>query len=126
MRYEVNPSFIPGQLEELFRAAWPDGDKGDCGRVLRHSLADVAAFDDERMVGFINVTWDGGAHAFLVDTTVHPDYRRHSIGTSLVQRATEGARAAGCSWLHADWEETYATFYERCGFSRTNAGLIRL
>jgi hypothetical protein len=41
--------------------------------VLQHSLTWITASSDGVLVGFVNVATDGGAHAFLLDTTVHPD-----------------------------------------------------
>ncbi|NEA41688.1 GNAT family N-acetyltransferase, partial [Streptomyces sp. SID11385] len=35
--------------------------------------------------------------------------------------------AAGCDWLHVDYEEHLRPFYEKaCGFAPTAAGLVRL
>ena len=49
------------------------------------------------------------------------------MGTQLVAAATEGARAAGCEWLHVDFDEHLREFYfDACGFTPTNAGLISL
>ena len=37
------------------------------------------------------------------------------------------ARAAGCEWLHVDFDPELAPFYlGACGFERTDAGLIHL
>jgi hypothetical protein len=36
-------------------------------------------------------------------------------------------RAAGCEWLHVDFEDHLRAFYfDACGFVPTNAGLIEL
>jgi hypothetical protein len=44
-----------------------------------------------------------------------------------VELAVEGARAAGCEWLHVDFEDHLRGFYfDACGFVPTNAGLIEL
>jgi hypothetical protein len=44
-----------------------------------------------------------------------------------VELAVEGARAARCEWLHADFEDHLRSFYvDACGFVPTNAGLIEL
>jgi predicted N-acetyltransferase YhbS len=52
---------------------------------------------------------------------------RQGIGAGLVATATEHARAAGCEWLHVDFEDHLTGFYFRsCGFTPTNAGLIAL
>ncbi|HEX4127081.1 MAG TPA: GNAT family N-acetyltransferase [Acidimicrobiales bacterium] len=96
-------------------------------QVERHSLGWVCAFDDDRLVGFVNVAWDDAVHAFVVDTVVETGSRRRGIGHGLVQVAERESRAAGCEWLHVDFEEDLRDFYfGSCGFSPTPAGLIAL
>jgi len=74
----------------------------------------------------VNLAWDGGVHAFLVDVTVHPDFRRRGIGQQLVKRAVEIARERGIEWVHVDFESRLRGFYQQCGFRYTEAGLIHL
>jgi GNAT superfamily N-acetyltransferase len=63
----------------------------------------------------------------VLDTMVPVRVRRHGIATRLVRVATEQARAAGCEWLHVDFEPHLRGFYlEACGFTPTEAGLIGL
>jgi GNAT superfamily N-acetyltransferase len=94
---------------------------------LAHSLGWVCARRGAELAGFVNVAWDGGAHAFILDTVVATAARRHGIGAGLVGAATREARAAGCEWLHVDFEDHLRSFYfGSCGFLPTNAGLIRL
>jgi GNAT superfamily N-acetyltransferase len=96
-------------------------------RLAQHSLGWVCAHRGDVLVGFVNVSWDGGVHAFLVDSVVAADARGHGIGTALVAAAVSGARAAGCQWLHVDYEPHLAPFYvESCGFRPTAAGLVAL
>src|SRR5215467_11652301 len=79
------------------------------------------------LVGFVNVAWDGCDHAFLLDTRVAAEHQRQGIGTALVGHAAGHAKAAGCEWLHVDFEEHLAAFYfDACGFRPTTAGLIHL
>lgn len=68
----------------------------------RHSLTWLGAFEGVRMIGFANLAWDGGVHAFLVDVLVAPDRRRRGTGRALVAEALRLATEAGCAWLHAD------------------------
>lgn len=97
------------------------------GQVERHSLGWVCARDGARLVGFVNVAWDGSGHAFLLDTVVAVDARRTGVGTGLVAEATRQSGAAGCEWLHVDFEDHLSGFYfEACGFRPTRAGLIPL
>ncbi|MFJ9615200.1 GNAT family N-acetyltransferase [Streptomyces noursei] len=96
-------------------------------RLERHSLGWVCARENGSLVGFVNVAWDGGTHAFLLDTVVARDRRSHGIGAGLVAVAAEQARAAQCAWLHVDFEDHLRAFYfDACGFTRTTAGLIAL
>jgi hypothetical protein len=79
------------------------------------------------LVGFVNVVWDGLVHAWLQDTMVATTSQRVGIGHGLVVGARDGARAAGCEWLHVDFDPELAPFYlDACGFRSTAAGLIAL
>ena len=92
-----------------------------------HSLGWVVARDGEVLAGFVNVLWDGLMHAWLQDTMVATDERHRGVGTQLVKAAIEETRAAGCGWLHVDFEGQLRPFYlDACGFSPTDAGLIAL
>jgi GNAT superfamily N-acetyltransferase len=93
----------------------------------RHALTWIGAFDTGRLIGFVQVAWDGGEHAFLLDTVVDPAAQREGIGAGLVSAATAEARAAGCRWLHVDFEPHLTGFYlDRGGFRATAAGLLDL
>jgi len=107
----------------------PVGAEDVVSRLQRHSLGWVCATagTDADLVGFVNVAWDGGTHAFLLDTLVAAAHRRRGIGRALVAAAAEQAREAGCAWLHVDFEAPLRDFYVRsCGFSPTSAGLVAL
>ena len=126
--YRVGPDVSNKELNTLLSASWPDHAYAwtDVQPVLHHSLAYVCAYHDDRLVGFVNVAWDGGVHAFLLDTTVHPHWRRQGIGRELVRRAAAAARERGMEWLHVDYEPHLDGFYRGCGFEPTLAGLMRL
>ena len=114
------------EINELRFVGWPGAGAQDWDAVLSHSLGWVTAHLDEQLVGFVNVAWDGGSHAFLLDTVVHPGVRRESVGTRLVERAAAMAREAGAEWLHVDFDPELRSFYEACGFRPTEAGLLAL
>ena len=96
-------------------------------QVQRHSLGWVCARDSARLVGFVNVAWDGGVHAFVLDTMVRAGAARQGIGTELVAVSVAESRAAGCEWIHVDFDHHLREFYfDACGFEPTNAGLIKL
>lgn len=66
-------------------------------------------------------------HAFVLDTMVTAPLRRRGLAGELVAAAAAGARAAGCEWLHVDFDpELRAFYFDACGFRPTDAGLIPL
>ncbi|MET3808499.1 GNAT superfamily N-acetyltransferase [Nakamurella sp. UYEF19] len=97
------------------------------GMTARHSLGWVVARQDGTLIGFVNVPWDGFIHAWLQDVMVAADASRRGIGRQLVATAKNAAAAAGCEYLHVDFEPDLQEFYlGSCGFEPTTAGLIRL
>jgi GNAT superfamily N-acetyltransferase len=97
-------------------------------RLCEHSLSWVDAHDERgRLIGFVNVAWDGGTHAFALDVVVDPVHQRRGVGRELVARAAREAAAAGCTWLHVDFEVRLTDFYlGACGFTPSPAGVLRL
>ena len=72
-------------------------DYRDWHRALtEQSLGWVTARDDQDLVGFVNVVWDGLVHAWIQDTMVITGLRSHGVDTKLVNMAREHAKNAGC------------------------------
>jgi GNAT superfamily N-acetyltransferase len=113
-------------MRGLWEKAWEAPGPASFQPILGRSLAHVGAYEGELLVGFVNVAWDGGVHAFVLDTCVDRHYRRRGIATLLVAAARDAARARGAHWLHVDFEPQLSGFYRACGFGPTEAGLIRL
>ena len=81
---------------------------------------------DDELAGFVNMLWDGLVHAWLQDTMVARRPRGESIGTWL-PHASDGAKAAGCEYLHLDFDEHLRPFcIGACGFAPISAGLLVL
>jgi ribosomal protein S18 acetylase RimI-like enzyme len=129
-RLEWRGRFENGELNALHAEAFGHRVVADdwVAQVGAHSLGWVCARSGAgALVGFVNVAWDGGVHAFILDTAVSSAAGRQGLGTAIVKLAAEHARAAGCEWLHVDFDDHLRPFYfEACGFEPTNAGLIDL
>lgn len=116
------------QLGELLEPDRPAGARQDYEHVLTRSFTWIGAFHGDRLVGYVNVAWDGGVHAFLLDPTVHPEFRGQGIGTRLVREAlAAAAEHPRLEWMHVDAsEELMERFYRPVGFRSTPAGLVWL
>jgi GNAT superfamily N-acetyltransferase len=124
--YRTSEPISGAALDALIEETWPDHAPMDPEVLRRHSAGWVCAYDGGRLVGFVNVAWDGGTHFFLLDTTVAPSHQRRGIGAALVRHAVTLSRTRGGDWLHVDYDEHLTAFYTGCGFTSTPAGLIQL
>jgi GNAT superfamily N-acetyltransferase len=119
---EVDPRPSDAQLRELWLAVRGNAGWFDIGAVLSRSLWHLGAYDGRRLIGFVNVAWDGGAHASVFDTSVHPDSRPSGIGTGLVVRAVDLARQRGAHWLQVDFEPHPSSSTVAAVFARLRPG----
>jgi ribosomal protein S18 acetylase RimI-like enzyme len=127
--FQWRGDFTNAELNRLHAQAfdYPVSNDDWVSQVKRHSLGWVTAREGAELVGFVNVPWDGGFHAFILDTSVLAKARRQGIGTRLVELAAVEARASGCGYLHVDFDDELRSFYfGSCGFVPTTAGLLRL
>ncbi|HEX4088533.1 MAG TPA: GNAT family N-acetyltransferase [Trebonia sp.] len=126
-RFPVDDAELSVLHHRAFSPDRPDADAAIvpwAARLERHSLTWIGAFSAGRLVGFVHAVWDGGTHAFILDTAVDPEFRRHGVGQALVRAVTDEAFTAGCEWVHVDYEPHLTSFYESaCGFRPTPAGL---
>lgn len=116
------------ELGELTRSHGGTPAAGWWNRVREHSLGWVTARSTAgQLLGFVNVAWDGGNRAFLIDTKTRPTHQLQGLGVAVVARAADEAPTAGCEWLFVDFEPALTAFYiDSYGYRATPAGLIHL
>jgi GNAT superfamily N-acetyltransferase len=125
--YRISPPLGNIILNRLYTAVWPEHREREFQRVLDRSVTYVGAFNEEdELVGFVYVAWDGGVHGFLLEPTVQPAYRNRGIGAALIREAAREAADAGVEWLHVDYKPELERFYTASGFGPTKAGVRRL
>jgi len=127
MALEIRLDPFPQRQEfsELWQSGWGQPWAGPLPN-WSISLVHLGAYDDDTLVGYLNVATDGSGHAFLLDPTVHKDFQRRGLGTTLVKKAIEICRERGADYLHVDYDDHLDGFYRGCGFQPTKAGLVRL
>ena len=126
VRILEKPDLSDIELNNLFTASWSAHTVRAFGPILQRSLTYFGAYLDSQLVGFVNVAWDGGGHAFLLDPTVLPACRRRGLGLALIAAAISASTTRGAEWLHVDYDAALDGFYRKAGFRPTHAGLIHL
>ncbi len=126
--FRVRPNIHNAEMDRLHAEGFdhPVGGYDWSAQLERHSLTWIGAYRHEELVGFVNVAWDGGVHAFLLDTAVMAHMRNRGIGSRLVREAIAAVkRVPGIEWLHVDSDDDLMSeFYLPCGFEPTPAGLV--
>lgn len=123
----TNPEMNRLHAEAFEHRVYDESEWDWVGLCNEHSLGWATARLEGRLIGFVNVLWDGLVHAWIQDLMVASDVRRSGIGVQLVDTARNAAKAAGCEWLHVDFEDHLRQFYlDAAGFTPTNGGLIDL
>jgi GNAT superfamily N-acetyltransferase len=79
---------------------------------LRH----LAAFEGERMVGYLMLADEGDGSVRMRQVAVDFDRQRHGIGKALVLRSEEHARASGFRTMLLHARDTAVPFYEGLGY----------
>lgn len=125
MIFRISPEIDNDALSKLFYESWENYTPRSF-EYLNKSLFYICYYDENELIGFINIVSDEYLHAFVLDVTVSPRYRRKGIGTMLVKKAIDECKANGIEWIHVDFEEHLEAFYKQCGFINTKAGLINL
>ena len=121
--YRWRGQLTDAEMVGLVRAHGGQAVKGWWNQMRAHSLGWVTAWaSDGGVIGFVNVTWDGRDHAFLLDTKTHSLFQRKGIGTRLVELAVKHAKAAGCEWLRELRIGTGALLLTRAGSGQRPPG----
>lgn len=87
---------------------------------FKNSLAVLAAFDGERLVGLIRAVGDGVSILFIQDLLVLPEYRRLGSGSRLIRALLAKYENVYQAEAFADDTEALYAFYTSAGFKRAD------
>ena len=85
------------------------------------SLAVWGAFAGEKLVGVVRVVGDGATIVFVQDLVVAPSHQRRGIGSQLMSAVIERFSDVYQMELLTDDGSGVCAFYERLGFTRSDA-----
>ena len=95
-------------------------------KILNQSLTWVTAHQNDELIGWINVAWDGFVHAFLVDRTAVND-ELGALRRELVKQAVEAIRRnhPTVSKIHLDCREEEVAEFVPIGLQPLPGGIVR-
>ncbi len=117
IKYEKNKTLDTVELQKLFLSVeWDSGNYPDkLAQAIAGAHSVFTAWDDDKLVGLINVLSDGHMAAYVHYLLVRPEYQSKGIGKALISQVFESYAHVPTKVLIA--YEPEAGFYENCGFA---------
>lgn len=81
-----------------------------------NSFCHIAAYDDGKLVGYIDCVSNGVTDAYIQDLMVHPDMQGKGIGTELMNRMIAYLKEQRIFMISVIYEEALRGFYKKFGF----------
>lgn len=116
MLYKLNEKVSAKDLADLRESVGWNRMEDEYKNPLMTSYCHIAAYDGERLVGYIDCVSNGVTDAYIQDLTVSPDCQGRGIGTELMNRMIEYLRSRHIYMISVIYEESLRSFYERFGF----------
>lgn len=76
------------------------------------------AEDNGEIVGTVLGSFDG-RRGYIQKLVVKKDYRKKGLGKQLIERVIKELRSAGALYIPINAEKELVSFYEKCGFKKT-------
>lgn len=116
IQYKTIKDFSKEELEDLFLSVnWSSGSYPEKLVIaMRNSSSVFSAWDDDKLVGLINVLDDGIMTAYVHYLLVMPEYQHIGIGKKLLKMVSENYKNYLRILLIAYDKEI--DFYKHCGF----------
>lgn len=122
IRYDVKGAVEPKQIAELRQSVGWNGMESSYIKSLENSYFYICCYDENNLIGFLDVVSNGVTDAYIQDVIVHPDYQRKGIGTNLINTAIDKLKQDHIYAISVLFDEELAPFYKRFGFNIMMAG----
>ena len=117
LEYKTNPGASPESIAALRRSVGWGGMEAELRNPALRDYLQIACYDGDELVGFLDVVSNGVTDAYIQDVMVRPDYQGRGIGTELMNRAMERLKNDRIYMISVIYgEESLRPFYERFGF----------
>ncbi len=122
--YVENPELDPAVVADLRTKVGWDARKEQLENILGSTYMTVACFDDNNLVGIIDVISDGIDDALIRNLVVHPEYQRRGIGHKLLIKVLDRLKRDQIKTINVLFEDELAEFYRKAGFRIVSGGII--
>jgi ribosomal protein S18 acetylase RimI-like enzyme len=122
MRYEFSPQVYPKEVSELrYSVGWNEME--ECYKdSLKRSYFYICCYEDNKLIGFLDVVSNGVTDAYIQDVMVNPYYQGKGVGTNLIKLAIDKLKEDKIYMISVIFQESLLSFYKKFGFNILLAG----
>ncbi len=122
--YVENPELDAAVVAELRAKVGWDARKEQLENILGSTYLTVACFDDNDLVGIIDVISDGIDDALIRNLVIHPEYQGKGIGHELLIKVLDRLKSNRIKTINVLFESELTEFYRKAGFRIVSGGII--
>jgi len=124
LNYAYNPELQAEDVASLRNAVGWDAREEKLKKIVGNTYLTAACFDNEFLVGFVDVISDGVDDALVRNLLVHPDYRGRGIALVLLKMIIKKIREDNIKTVNVLFEPELAGLYRKAGFRIIGGGMI--
>ncbi len=122
MTYEYNEKVPVSALADLRESVGWNRLESEYGNPVMTSYFHIAAYENNKMIGYIDCVSNGVTDAYIQDLMVHPAYQGRGIGTELMNKMITHLKDKHIYMISVVYEENLKRFYAQFGFSNMLCG----
>ncbi len=124
LTYTLNPRLRAEDVAVLRSAVGWDARKDKLKKIIGYTYLTGACFDQDHLVGFVDVISDGVDDALVRNLLVHPDYQGQGIAIALLEMVIQRIREDNIKTINVLFEPELAELYRKAGFRVIGGGMI--
>ena len=122
LEYCINSIIEPREIAALRKSVGWNGMERSYKKALARSFLYICCFDDDNLIGFLDVVSNGITDAYIQDVIVNPTYQGKGIATTMMNMAIDKLKQEGVYAISVLFEKELLSFYEKFGFNIMMAG----
>lgn len=122
IEYKINNHTSAKEIADLRESVgWNRMEECYLNQVMT-SYFNISCYENNMLVGYVDVVCNGVTDAYIQDLMVRPEYRGKGIGTNLMNMAIKKLKDDQIYMISVVFEERLLPFYKRFGFNLIMCG----
>jgi len=124
LEYKINCKIDPEQITYLRKSVGWNGMLESNRKLLKNSYLYICCFEENELIGFLDVVSNGITDAYIQDLIVKPSFQKKGIGKELMNMAIDLLKKDGIYAISVLFNEELQNFYKQFGFNIMMAGQL--